>query len=399
MDTPSLEPLPERPRTSSRPGRIAHYDVLVVGAGFAGSIMAERAASSGLRVLVVDRREHIAGNAYDEFDEHGVLVHRYGPHIFHTNAPKVSDYLSRFTNWRAYEHRVLALVDERFVPLPINRTTLNRMYDLDLGDERAVVAYLAAVAEPSERIDTSEQAVVSKVGRDLYERLYRGYTRKQWALDPSQLDASVCARIPIRTNTDDRYFTDGFQYMPAAGYTAMFEQILDHPLIEVRTGVDFADVRDRVRWQTLVWTGPIDAYFDHSLGVLPYRSLEFKMETRATPDGGTIQPVAQVNFPCESVAHTRVTEYRHMTGQRAKTSTLSYEYPADEGPPYYPVPRPENRQLYDRYRKLAAAERDVVFVGRLARYQYLNMDQVVAQALAAARVTFGEQEPRVAYAA
>ena len=263
-------------------------------------------------------------------------MHRYGPHIFHTNAPKVSDYLSRFTNWRAYEHRVLAVVDERLVPLPINRTTLNRIYGLDLDDERAVEAYLAAAAEPSERIDTSEQAVVSKVGRDLYERLYRGYTRKQWALDPSQLDASVCARIPIRTNTDDRYFTDGFQYMPAAGYTAMFEQILDHPLIEVRTGVDFANVRDRVRWQTLVWTGPIDAYFDHSLGALPYRSLEFTMETRATPDGGTIQPVAQVNFPCESVAHTRVTEYRHMTGQRAQDLDSQLRVPSRRRPAVLP---------------------------------------------------------------
>jgi UDP-galactopyranose mutase len=365
------------------------YDVLVVGAGFAGSVMAERAASQGLRVLVIDRRDHIGGNAYDEVDPHGILVHRYGPHIFHTNALSVTAYLSRFTDWRSYEHRVQAMVEDQLVPLPINRTTVNALHGLELPDEAAVEAHLAGLAEQFDRVDNSEQAVVSQVGRDLYERLYRGYTRKQWALDPSELDASVCARIPIRTNTDDRYFTDEFQFMPRDGYTAMFERILDHPLIDTQTGVTYEELPKSLSYRPLVWTGPIDAYFGYRLGVLPYRSLTFRMEVRDTPDGGHVQPVGQVNFPSEDVSHTRVTEYRHLTGQDATVSTLGYEYPCAEGDPYYPVPRPENRELYDRYRQLGEDERDVVFVGRLARYQYLNMDQVVAQALSAAKSAFG----------
>jgi UDP-galactopyranose mutase len=323
-----------------------------------------------------------------------VLVHRYGPHIFHTNAASVSGYLSRFTEWLPYEHRVLARVDERLVPVPINRTTINELYGLDLVSDSDVRDYLAGVAEPRDRFDTSEDAVVGKVGRDLYERLFRGYTRKQWALDPSELDASVCARIPVRTNADDRYFTDAFQAMPRDGYTAMFARMLDHRLIETRVGVDFAELPDRVRYRTLVWTGPIDAYFGHCLGVLPYRSLTFRLETRAVSPGTYLQPVGQINYPGEDVAHTRVTEFRHLTGQAdAAMSTIAYEFPCAEGDPYYPVPRQENRELYKRYEQLATREPDVVFVGRLARYQYLNMDQVVAQALQAARRAFGA-DPR-----
>jgi UDP-galactopyranose mutase len=360
------------------------YDVLVVGAGFAGSVFARRAAEDlGLRVLVIDRRPHIAGNAFDARDEHGVLCHRYGPHIFHTNAPRVSDFLSRFTAWRPYEHRVLAEVDGRLLPIPINRTTLNELYGLDLRDDEAAAAFLAGVAEPVASARTSEDAVVSKVGRDLYERFFRGYTRKQWGLDPRDLHASVCARIPVRTNTDDRYFTDSFQNVPADGYTAMFERMLDHPGIEVRVGTDHAEVRDEVAAETLVWTGPIDAYFGHRFGALPYRSLRFELETRPTPGGGLAQPVAQVNHPNARVPFTRVTEFRHITGQVADTTTLAYEYPEAEGEPYYPVPRPENRELFHRYELLAKRTPGVVFVGRLARYQYLNMDQVVAASLQA----------------
>jgi UDP-galactopyranose mutase len=365
------------------------YDVLVVGAGFAGSVMAERLAESGRRVLVVDRREHVAGNAYDERDGAGVLIHRYGPHIFHTNSPKVVAYLSRFTDWRDYEHRVLADVDGALVPMPINRATINALYGLELADDAGAAAFLAARAEPRAKLLTSEDAVVAKVGRDLYERLFRGYTRKQWGLDPSQLHAQVCARIPVRTNADDRYFGDAFQCMPAAGYTALFERLLDHPRIEVRTGVDFEAVRDSYRH--LVWTGPVDDYFGRRYGALPYRSLRFVTETHATPEGELLQPVAVINHPDEATPYTRVTEYRHLTGQRHTASTLHYEIPSAEGDPYYPVPRPENRRLYERYAALAATERDVTFVGRLARYQYLNMDQVVAQALATFSSTFGRE--------
>jgi UDP-galactopyranose mutase len=360
------------------------YDVLVVGAGFAGSVCARRMAEEhGLRVLVVDKRPHIGGNAHDVLDEHGVLCHRYGPHIFHTNSEKVVAFLSRFTEWRPYEHRVVAEVDGQFVPIPINRTTVQVLHDVTLADADAVAGHLEALAEPREELRNSEDAVVAKVGRDLYERLFRGYTRKQWALDPTDLHASVCARIPVRTNDDDRYFTDSFQNMPADGYTAMFERMLDHPNIEVRAGVDHDEVRTSVSAPQLVWTGPIDAFFDHCYGKLPYRSLRFEYETRATPGGRLAQPVAQVNYPNERIGYTRVTEFRHHTGQTTDHSTLAYEFPVADGDPYYPIPRQSNRDLYHRYEALARTRPDVLFVGRLARYQYLNMDQVVASALQA----------------
>jgi UDP-galactopyranose mutase len=360
----------------------AQYDTLVVGAGYAGSIMAERLTSQrGQRVLVVDRRDHIAGNAYDYLDEHGVLVHKYGPHIFHTNADVVVDYLSQFTEWRPYEHRVLARVGEQLLPMPINRTTINELYGLDLQTEEDVEAFYAERREPVELMKTSEDAVVAKVGRELYELFFRGYTRKQWERDPSELHASVCARIPIRTNTDDRYFTDRFQKMPRDGYTKMFERILDG--IDVRLGTSYEDVKDEVRYDHLVWTGPVDEFFDWQHGKLPYRSLEFELRNEPTPDGGYLQPVASINEPRFETPYTRTTEFRHMTGQAEHpSSTVAVEFPRSEGDPYYPVPNDEARALYKRYEALAAARDDVTFVGRLARYQYLNMDQVVGQALA-----------------
>ena len=362
-----------------------NYDALVVGAGFAGSILAERMASQlGHRVLVVDRREHVGGNAFDYVDEHGILVHRYGPHIFHTNSEKVVEYLSSFTDWLPYEHRVVAEVDGRLVPIPINRTTINELYGLALETDAEVEAFYAERAEPIDYIRNSEDVVVAKVGRDLYEKFFRGYTRKQWERDPSELHASVCARIPTRTNTDDRYFNDSFQQMPARGYTAMFESILDHPNIEVRTSTDFDAVRDEVEYGHLVYTGPIDGYFGHRYGRLPYRSLDFELRHEETPDGGLVYPTGTVNFPSADVPYTRITEYRHLNGQVTHpTSTLHVEYPRTEGDPYYPIPNDETRALYRRYEALAAEQPGVTFVGRLARYQYLNMDQVTAQALQA----------------
>jgi UDP-galactopyranose mutase len=363
------------------------YDVLVVGAGYAGSVIAERfAAECEMRVLVVDRRPHVAGNAYDYVDRHGVRVHAYGPHIFHTNAAHVVDYLSRFTEWRPYEHRVVARVGDRHLPVPINRTTINELYGLELRTDDEVERFYAARRERVGQVRTSEDAVVAKVGRDLYEKFFRGYTRKQWARDPSELHASVCGRIPVRTNTDDRYFTDRHLAMPADGYTAMFERILAHPNIEVSLGTAFEDVRDEVDHGHLVYTGPIDAFFDYRFGRLPYRSLEWELLNEPTPDGGLVLPATSVNYPAEDVPHTRVTEFRRLTGQSPHpSSTLAVEFPRDEGDPYYPIPRDDTRALYRRYEALAARLPDVTFVGRLARYQYLNMDQVVGQALATFR--------------
>ena len=362
------------------------YDILVVGAGYAGSVVAERMAAVGRqRVLVIDRRDHIAGNAYDYHDEHGVLCHRYGPHIFHTKSEKVVHYLSRFTDWRPYEHRVLARVDAKLVPMPINRTTVNELYGLDLHTDDDMERFLRSRAEPVDYIRTSEDVVVAKVGRELYEKFFRGYTRKQWQRDPSELHSSVCARIPIRTNVDDRYFTDSFQKIPIDGYTAMFERILRHPLIDVRLGTDYWDVKDEIEYGRLVYTGPIDVFFGRRFGELPYRSLEWELRTEPTPDGGYLQPAGSINEPSEDVPYTRTTEFRHITGQIPHGhTTLAVEFPRSEGDPYYPIPNDETRALYKRYEALAAELPEVTFVGRLARYQYLNMDQVVGQALSVA---------------
>jgi UDP-galactopyranose mutase len=381
-----LRGAPEKPPLQrARAAAGGSYDALVVGAGFAGSVVAERlAARYGQRVLVIDRRPHIAGNAYDYFDDHGVLCHRYGPHIFHTQSAKVFEYLSRFTTWRPYEHRVLANVEGQLLPIPINRDTINALYGLSLRTDEEVEEFYRERAEPISFIANSEQAVVAKVGRDLYEKFFRGYTRKQWGFDASELGASVTSRIPVRSNADDRYFGDRYQAMPAAGYTALFERLLDHRRIDVSVGCDFADVRDDVRYRHLVYTGPIDAYFEHRHGPLPYRSIRFEHRTVRTPAGGLAQPVATINFPGEDVPYTRCTEYRHLTGQRHKWSTLALDHPTSEGDPYYPIPRPENREIYKHYEALAAEDPGVTFVGRLARYQYLNMDQVVGQALATA---------------
>jgi UDP-galactopyranose mutase len=359
------------------------YDCLIVGAGFAGSVLAERLASqTGARVLLIDRRPHVGGNAYDELNADGILYHKYGPHIFHTNSEQVWNYLSQFTKWRPYEHRVRAFVRDRLVPIPINRTTLNLLFGLDLETDEEAAAYLASRAEPVKDIQTSEDVVINAIGRELYELFFRGYTRKQWGLDPSELDKQVTSRIPTRTNTDDRYFSDTFQAMPFDGYTAMFERMLDHPLIEVRTGVDFREIREELDVDHIVYTGPIDEYFDFRFGKLPYRSLKFDHQTLQQEQH---QPVAVVNYPSPEVPYTRISEYKHLTGQQAPVTTITYEYPSAEGDPYYPIPRPENQALFKRYEALADETEGVTFVGRLATYRYYNMDQIVGQALATFR--------------
>jgi UDP-galactopyranose mutase len=360
------------------PERIKRFDFLVVGAGFAGSVLAERLARElGLSVLVVERRSHIAGNAHDYYDEAGILVHRYGPHIFHTNSREVVDYLSRFTAWRPYQHRVLASVEGRLVPFPINLDTVNAIYGLDLSIEE-LEQFLDSVAERRRPLRTSEDLVLSKVGRDLYLKFFRNYTRKMWGLDPSELDASVAARVPARLSRDNRYFTDSFQAMPLHGYTRMFERMLDHPRIKVLLNTDFQEISTLLPYNRTVYTGPVDEFFDFRFGQLPYRSLEFRFETL---DQERVLPAPVVNYPNDH-GYTRVTEFKHLTGQIHPSTSLVYEYPRADGDPYYPVPRRENAELYKRYKKLADDVPGVFFVGRLATYKYYNMDQVVAQALA-----------------
>lgn len=354
------------------------FDFLIVGAGFAGCVLAERLASQlGKRILLIDRRPHVGGNAYDHLNEDGVMVHKYGPHIFHTNAPRVLEYLSQFTEWRPYEHRVLAEVDGQQVPIPINLTTINKLYGLDLDSEGAA-RFLAERAEPVDNIKSSRDVVVSQVGQELYRKFFEGYTRKQWGLDPSELDKSVTSRVPTRTDTDDRYFQDKYQVMPLEGYTRLFERMVDHPNIQVMLGTDFKDVRDQVPYGHLIYSGPVDEYFDFCYGKLPYRSLQFQHETL---DQAQFQSVAVVNYPSPDVPYTRITEYKHLTGQHHPRTSISYEIPSDVGDPYYPVPTPDNAALYQRYQALAEAAPDVSFVGRLGTYRYYNMDQVVAQSL------------------
>ncbi|MRD48619.1 UDP-galactopyranose mutase [Caenimonas koreensis] len=359
--------------------------VLVVGAGFAGAVCARELADGGCNVTVLEQRDHIGGNAHDRLDDHGVRIHPYGPHIFHTNAQRVVDWLSRFTEWRPYEHRVLASIEGKLLPIPVNRTTINRLYGLSL-DESGVEQFLNSVREARDPIRTSEDVVLAGVGRDLCDKFFRNYTRKQWGLDLSQLSAAVAARIPVRTNDDDRYFTDRFQAMPQPGYTPMFERMLDHPRIKVRTRAayrpgegDFAHV---------VYTGPIDAFFDHCFGKLPYRSLRFEHEHLGSEQ---FQTVGTVNYP-NDFDFTRITEFKHLTGQAHAATSIVREYPQDQGDPYYPIPRPENESLYQRYKELAQQRHDVTFVGRLAQYRYYNMDQVVAASLTAAGRLLGRSD-------
>ena len=353
------------------------FDYLIVGAGFAGSVLAERlAAGSDKKVLICDRRPHIGGNAFDHYNEAGILVHKYGPHIFHTNSREVFEYLGRFTEWRPYQHRVRASVDGQIVPMPINLDTINRLYGLNLTSFE-VEDFFKKVAEPVKDIRTSEDVVVSKVGRELYEKFFRNYTRKQWGLDPSELDASVTSRVPTRTNRDDRYFTDTYQAMPLHGYTRMFENMLDHSNIKILLNCDYREIEKEIPFRKMIYTGPVDTYFDYCYGKLPYRSLEFKHETHDVP---VYQSAPVVNYPNEHL-YTRVTEFKYLTGQEHSKSSIVYEFPKAQGDPYYPVPRKENADLYAKYKALADAKSDVHFVGRLATYKYYNMDQIVAQAL------------------
>lgn len=353
------------------------FDYLVVGAGFAGCTVAERLASQlGKRVLLVDKRSHIGGNAYDRYDEAGILIHQYGPHIFHTNNERVFSYLSQFTEWRPYQHRVLAYVDGQLVPIPINLDTVNQLYGLNLSSAE-LEEFFERAREPVAEVRTAEDAVVSQVGRDLYEKFFRGYTRKQWGVDPSKLDASVTRRVPIRTNRDSRYFSDRYQGVPKHGYSALFAKMTAHPNISILLNTTYRSVANEVRFGRLIYTGPIDEFFDCIHGRLPYRSLRFDFETLPIE---TFQPVGTVNYP-NDYDFTRITEFKHLTGQNHFWTTIVREYPQAEGEPYYPIPNEETKEIYRRYVREADKLKSVWFVGRLGEYRYYNMDQVVAAAL------------------
>jgi len=354
------------------------YDYLIVGAGFAGSVAAERLSSQhNKKILLVEKRSHIGGNTFDEYDEHGILVHKYGPHIFHTNNKEVFDYLSQFTEWIKYEHRVLAKLNGELYPIPINRTTINKLYNKNYTTDKEVKEFYESVREKRDPILNSEDIIVNQVGHDLYEKFFKYYTKKQWELDPSQLSASVCGRILIRTNTDDRYFTDEYQFMPKDGYTKMFEKMLANPNIEIRLNTDYKDIIDNIKFDKMIYTGPIDDFFDYKFGKLPYRSLKFKWENHKTE---FYQKVTSVNY-VNSEKYTRITEHKYFINQKTETTTIAKEYPQIKGEPYYPIPNYENSLLVEEYKSEVNKLENVIFIGRLAEYKYYNMDQVVARVL------------------
>ena len=353
-------------------------DYVIVGAGFAGCVLAEQLAAKGNKqVLLVEKCRHIGGNAYDEYNEQGLFVHKYGPHIFHTSTKAVWDYLSHFTKWHHYQHKVLAYVDGQLVPFPVNLDTINLLYGTSY-DTEALQAYLVALrtGRTNQEIHDSRDMAVSRVGQELYEKFFRNYTKKQWDLWPEELAPEVTARIPLRENRDGRYFADQYQGLPAQGYTRMFEKMLAHDHIHLLLNTDYRDVVGQIDYEQLIYTGPIDAIFDDKYGKLPYRSINFEFETLLAEH---YQAAATINYP-NDYDFTRITEYKQLTGQQHPYTTIVREYPTAEGDPYYPIPQAANQLLYNRYLQ-DAQQTDTIFVGRLAEYRYYNMDVVVEKAL------------------
>jgi UDP-galactopyranose mutase len=360
------------------------FDYLIVGAGFAGAVLAERLAFGGKKILILDKRAHIGGNAFDTYDDAGILIHPYGPHIFHTNSLEVFDYLSRFTDWRPYQHKVLGFVDGNLVPIPFNINSLRTLFPTDYAtklEQKLVEQYGYGVKIPILKMREENNADLKFLADYVYKNVFHGYTTKQWELTPEQLDASVTARVPVSISKDDRYFGDSYQAMPLHGYTKMFEKMLQHPNIKIMLNTDYREVIDLIPFDQMIYTGPIDEFYNHKFGKLPYRSLEF---AHRTTDQEWYQSAGTVNYP-NDYQYTRITEFKFLTGQTNPRSSIVFEYPRSEGDPYYPIPKPENNELYKQYEIEAARESKVIFVGRLATYKYYNMDQIVAQALATFR--------------
>ena len=359
-----------------------HIDILIIGAGISGSVLAERYASMGKRVLIIEKRNHIAGNCYDYVDENGILVSKYGAHLFHTNEESVWKYVNKFSEWYPWEHKVIARVDDKTVPIPVNITTVNELFDINISNEEEMKNWLEEHRSPIAKPSNGEEAVLSRVGPILYEKMFKHYTKKQWDKYPAELDASVLERIPVRTNYDDRYFSDIYQALPKGGYTQLFEKILAHPNIEILLETDYFDVKDQYKnYEKLFYTGPIDQFFefkDMLMEKLEYRSINFVSET---VDAEFFQENSVVNYPGTEVDFTRIIEYKHFGNQKSEKTTVVKEFTVDELEPYYPVPNPRNQEIYARYKEEADKLSDVYFVGRLANYKYFNMDQAFKNAL------------------
>ena len=372
-------------------------DFLIIGAGFSGLVIAERLSAAGWKCAVVDRRKHLGGNAYDGIDQAGVLVHHYGPHYFRSNSPRIVAYLSAFTDWHAVSYTIKSHVRGRYWSFPINLNTFEEYLGRPAGSEE-FRGWLKQNRIPIQNPKNSEQVIVSQIGRELYELFYEGYTLKQWQRHPCELDASVCGRIPVRTNRDDRYLAESFQALPKHGYTALFETMLNaSPGVEPHLGVESTEARARWKHKHLIFTGAVDEFYGRRFGDLPYRSLRFEPESFSARElrarepisgkRGFWQPAMQVNYPGPEVPFTRIVEIKHATGQQVGATTIVREFPKDwklGDEPFYPIPAPEARTSYLRYSALAATEPAASFIGRLATYQYLNMDQVTGMAIAEA---------------
>lgn len=359
-----------------------NIDILIIGAGISGAVLAERYASIGKKVLIIEKRNHIAGNCYDYIDQNQILVSKYGAHLFHTNEEAVWEYVNRFSDWYFWEHKVIARVDDKTVPIPVNIKTVNELFDINISTEEEMQIWLEENRTPIEKPANGEEAVLNRVGSVLYEKMFKHYTKKQWDKYPAELDASVLERIPVRNNYDDRYFSDIHQALPKGGYTQLFENILSHPNIEVLLETDYFDVKDDYKnYEKLFYTGPVDRFFEfkHSLlEKLEYRSINFVSETI---DAEFYQENSVVNYPGTEVDFTRIIEYKHFGNQISDKTTVVKEFTVDEGEPYYPVPNPRNQEIYARYKTEADKLIDVHFVGRLANYKYFNMDQAFKNAL------------------
>ncbi|ART80193.1 UDP-galactopyranose mutase [Oceanisphaera avium] len=357
-------------------------DILIVGAGISGAVLAERYAAIGKKVLIIEKRDHIAGNCYDYLDANGILVSKYGAHLFHTDDEQVWEYVNQFNDWYPWEHKVIARVDDKSVPIPVNITTVNTLFNEKIENEDQMQRWLDSNRIAIEQPSNGEEAVLSKVGPVLYDKMFKHYTKKQWDKYPSELDAAVLNRIPVRTNYDDRYFSDKYQALPQGGYTKIFENMLDHPNIEVLLNTDYFEVKDQYTgYEKLFYTGPVDRFFDfkHSLSEkLEYRSINFVSETI---DQAFFQENSVVNYPGQEVAFTRIVEYKHFGNQVTDKTTIVKEFTVDEGEPYYPVPNAKNQAIYERYQREAEQLKDIYFVGRLANYKYFNMDQAFKNAL------------------
>ena len=357
-------------------------EVIVVGAGFSGAVSARLLAESGRRVLVIERLNHIGGHCYDYQNEYGMTVHQYGPHIFHTRKKTVWDFLNRFSSFHYYQHRVLSYAQGNYYPFPINLDTLNQVFGTHLNVNEIDEFLKKEISRYSndESSENFESAVISQVGQRLYELFFKNYTIKQWERDPKELSAQLAKRIPIRKNRDNRYFSDPYQGIPEKGYTALIQQILKHPNISVLTNTDYFSIRDRFSPSLTVYTGELDKYFDYQYGKLEYRSLEleFKHYNREY-----YQPVATVNYP-NDYDWTRITEFKHFLDEKSEKTTVCFEYPKATGEPYYVVLNEENLKKREQYmRDVEELEKKgaFLFTGRLAEYQYYNMDQAVLNAV------------------